>query len=270
MSRFILLAVMEHRDVRQSGKLFADIWSAQRRQTTHSSLLSSTTYWSSFHYYACKTVESSHSGLFLMVVVTLGNTWMLTNVYWSPAVYRSLTNAFRICFEKVTVSGFPGHAGLTWVALAGDTKWKVILPSWGDRVAKLPSKPVKSFYTDFPNSYPQATRIGWQAPAPIPFPRMGSTCCPPAVRPELLSLWCPGPVTELAVAFWRVPGHILLCRGVAALWCSASVSLSPHLPGAVGSRWSSRYAGSRQPTCLMSTSVGEAPQRMCHSQPQLR
>lgn len=49
-----------------------------------------------------------------------------------------------VCLGKVTVNGITGQAGLAGIALARDTQWKAILPSWGDKVAKLPIKSGKS------------------------------------------------------------------------------------------------------------------------------
>lgn len=82
--------------------------------------------------------------------------------------------------------------------------------------------------------------------------------------------WYPGLTTELPVTSQGgfLPALVLLFCG--------SLNVPPPLntPLLLGPRsprgWSSECAGSRQPTCLMSTSVGAAPGRMCRSQPWFR
>lgn len=136
-----------------------------------------------------------------------------------------LTNAFQrlLCEGNCEWSYWSGRVG-SRVALAGDSKWKVIVFSWGKLVAKLPIKTVNSFPIGFPKSYPQAAKMRlvafiltssqgqWKHAA---LQQGGCSCLLDCMGAQgcLQSCLCPG----------EVPEPIALLQGKAALWCNLSV-----------------------------------------------
>lgn len=121
-------------------------------------------------FYTCEKGEHSHYRCLLMVVVTSGNTkGQLTLI--EHLLYTSHSDK---CLP-VSASwrslwmGLLARQGWQGVALTRDTKWKVSLPSWGDKVAELPIRTVKSFSTGCPKSHPQAARIRLAGSNPTPF-----------------------------------------------------------------------------------------------------